>query len=201
MFRPTGQGSKGVSSNTSATDVSSASRETFPHEDVDRDVNARRHRRSTFSEDEEEDRTAGSGVDLIANCPLITDSNLAQVESEERVGGSATPTEGKSETDGTVVDVGLKVARKDEKAVDGSDNVADVGGGGGSEVEGQKTSGEGTDVGRDNNKEAGSGDKSDMTEEDKELQELARVNPAYAKYLMERRRQAAEIRQRSKFGY
>ena len=142
--------------------------------------------RSTFSEDEEEERTAGSGVDVIAS--LLGDSGdhselCSSLPRSSSVVGVARTASGqkldaKDSTSGFNHKAEPLVAVKDRSGSNGAE-------------EGK------TDGSDDKKEEEGSREKGWGLQEDKELEELLRVNPSYAKYVIERRRQAEELRQRS----
>ncbi len=187
MFRPTGQNAKSTSA-SSMTDALSQSTEQFSHASP-------RPRQSTFSEDEEEERTAGSGVDLNGATPG-EDENTTEVPAK----GGVEERSGRGNEDGETVRPDVEV---DKKAAVDADNVEDgskvsqFGIGKGTKEENVQEKSDPGEVGVA--KDADSKEGVVVDEGDKEMQELLRVNPTYAKYVLERRKQAEELRLRSKF--
>jgi len=179
LFRPTGQSPKPISSDAALESLLVTS--TTPEEGG---VSPRPHR-NTFSEDEEEERTTGSGVDVIA-------SVLGDGDGDDQSELSGTSPRGGSAMGVTKTASGLTLDSRHSTEAGGSDVKSEP-----PSVVGDGPEGEGEGEVKKEEEEAGEKEKS--LEEDKEMEELLRVNPSYAKYVIERRRQAEQLRQRSDY--
>ena len=130
----------------------------------------------TFSEEEEEERTAGSGTDIT--------SDRLYYPSSSGEGVNELANEAANESGSC--DVSHDTSQEDQHV--SCEQVAGLSSEGEGEREGE---GEGATEGQDQGEKEEKGKPS----EDK----AAEVNPSYAKYMSERRKEAEELKQRSEF--